>query len=338
MRNLTIENGKYGEYDICMNSDHKMENNEIIIPISIMKTGVFNGYLKTPEDLKTSTKWWEGLPIVIKNSNDISGHPETVIVTTKTHRVGQVRDVTWDAEKERLVANAHIDIELCPKWLLDDLEIGKIKGVSGTYFTDLVKIEGEKGGKKYTAIETNYAPNNIAIVNNPACTPLEGCGLNVNEKIENGNNQNGVDKMTDEVIDTKTMELEKKLVDMEIQMNSLKQTITEKETLIAGYEKAKKESEFLAQFPVENQKAARDELLPLFMEDPAKMLVTNSKRLGELLVPPVTNASHTHVITEESKGSEHVDLEFPEMNEEKEIEDMVPSAEAVLEMVRGRRV
>jgi hypothetical protein len=298
----------------------------------IMRTGVFNGYLKTPEDLEASTKWWEGLPIVIKNSDDISGHPDSVIVTTKTHRVGQVRNVTWDAEKERLVANAHIDIELCPKWLLDDLESGKIKGVSGTYFTDLVKNTGEKGGKKYTAIETNYVPNNVAIVSNPACSPLEGCGLNVNEKNEE------VDKMTTEVISTEMQEMEKKIVDMEIQMNSLKQTITEKDTLIAGYEKAKKESEFLAQFPVENQKAARDELLPLFMEDPVKMLVTNSKRLGELLVPPVTNASHTHVITEESKGSEHVDLEFPEMNEEKEIEDMVPSAEAVLEMVRGRRV
>ena len=150
---------------------------EIIRPIVIMKTGVFNGYLKTVKALLNSVKWWEGIPIVI--NKDATDHPTTVIVTNNTQKVGQIINPRWDITRESIIADAHIYPESCPEWLLQPIMNGEELGVSGTYFADLVPKKGELDGKKYTHEEQNYTPNNVAIVKFPACK-LPECGLNVN--------------------------------------------------------------------------------------------------------------------------------------------------------------
>jgi len=167
---------------ICLNSN-KMEkkNGEIIKPIVIMKAGVFNDYLKTPKALEKSARWWN-IPIVIKDATSIQDHPDSVIVTNKTFRVGAVTNAHWDMKGEKIVGDAHIYEDLCPDWLLTAIENGEVKGVSGTYFCDLIDTKGELDGVKYIKEEQNYAPNNIAIVANPACTPDQGCGLSMNSK------------------------------------------------------------------------------------------------------------------------------------------------------------
>lgn len=165
---------------------------EYIVPLIIMKTGVFNEYLKEAKPLSNSTKWWEGVSIVIKDPESIDDHPDTVIVTNKTTRVGQVRSPRWDVTHERIVAEAHIDMQLCPDWLKDSIMNGDIKGVSGTYFCDLLKETGELDGEKYTHKETNYVPNNVAIVKYPACKPPD-CGLNLEINSQKG------DRMTETV-------------------------------------------------------------------------------------------------------------------------------------------
>ena len=358
-----MEDVKVEEFNICMNADHTTVGNEIIVPIVIMKTGVFNSYLKTPEDLEQSTKWWEGIPLVIENKDSADHHPDTVIVTNKTVRIGQVRDVSWNEQDEKLVAKAHIDTELCPDWLLKDIESGSVKGVSGTYFTDLWKNDGSLGGKKYTHVEKNYVPNNISIVKDPACSPEDGCGLNMNEKKdpicneseyeldENCNPklneagekilkevkaiQNEGDNMADENVIT---DMQKKLDEMGIQMNELKETIKLKDDEIKvkdeqlmSFENARKETEFLAQFPEMNREAAKAELLPVFMENPGELVMNHAKRLGELLVEPGT-------VIDKSVGTEHVDLDLGdvETNEDKEIEEALPDMDRVRDLTRGR--
>ena len=93
---------------ICLNSN-KMEkkNGEIIKPIVIMKAGVFNDYLKTPKALEKSARWWN-IPIVIKDATSIQDHPDSVIVTNKTFRVGAVTNAHWDMKGEKIVGDAHI--------------------------------------------------------------------------------------------------------------------------------------------------------------------------------------------------------------------------------------
>lgn len=150
---------------------------EIIRPIVIMKTGVFNGYRKTVKALLNSVKWWEGIPIVI--DKDATDHPTTVIATNNTQKVGQIINPRWDITREAIIADAHIYPESCPEWLLQPIMNGEELGVSGTYFADLVPKKGELDGKKYTHEEQNYTPNNVAIVKFPACK-LPECGLNVN--------------------------------------------------------------------------------------------------------------------------------------------------------------
>lgn len=167
---------------ICLNSQSFTENDNVIVkPVVLMKSGVFNDYLKIPMELEKSAKWWN-VPIVIQSRFSAKDHPNTVIVTNKTVRVGQVRNVQWDIANERLIGEAHFYKELCPDWLLKDIMENKVKGVSGTYFADLKPKSGEYDGKKYSHIEMNYVPNNLAIVENPACSINDGCGINMNSE------------------------------------------------------------------------------------------------------------------------------------------------------------
>lgn len=360
---------------------------EFIIPIAIMKAGVYNDYLKTPLALENSVKWWEGIPITIESLKAIGDHPKTVIVTNKTARVGQVRNPRWEAISERIIGDAHIDKALCPDWLQQMIVMnGEIKGVSGTYFCDLLPGKGELDGKTYTHEEKNYVPNNITIVLDPACKPEDGCGLNVNSQkgsddmakskakkmcetcgqpIQDCNdgkpeeNDEFTDEdqpLTDEEKDAKLKEeeaakkknksgkkitakdgtdsnviikdggstvkntkgdgnmaevtieeLQKKITEMGVQMNTMKTEmekrdadIKARDATIATYEVAKKEAAFLGQFPKESQETAKVELMPIFMKDPSDLVMNHAKRLGELLTPTAQ--------LDKSVGAEHVDL------------------------------
>ena len=354
---------------------------EIVVPIIVMKTGVFNEYLKEANALSQSTKWWNGVSIVIQSEDKADEHPDTIIVTNKTVRVGQVLHPKWDVTHERIVAEAHIDTRLCPNWLKTSIMNGDIKGISGTYFCDLEPKKGEIDDKKYTHIEKNYVPNNVAIVKTPACKPPD-CGLNLEINAQKG------DKMADKVKklckncgkpiedctdeggpvtdedledvaegDEKDIkanknkkketvkdphdsnvivkqgegekmanitieELQKQLADMAVVVNSQKEEL-------AKYKTSEKETAFLAQFPEESRAAAKAELLPVFMQDPAGLVMNSAKRLGELLAP----AS----LLDKSVGAEHVDLPLGGVVENAEAKDEIDKEldKLTLDNVRG---
>ncbi len=175
---MTVEN----KISVCLNSGNFIENDtEIIINAAVMAVGVYNGKLKTAEQLKKSVRWWEGIPVVIENVEQIGDHPSTGITTAKTVRVGQVRNPTWNETQQRIDSDIHLIKEICPEWLQENARKREVKGVSGAYFCQFVQQNGELDSKKYDAIETDYVPNNLAIVKNPACKPPV-CGLNVNSE------------------------------------------------------------------------------------------------------------------------------------------------------------
>lgn len=166
--------------DVCLNSGELIEtDDELIVKVAVMHTGVYNNKLKLPEELEESVRWWNGKEIVLQSAEKIGDHPDSGITTAKTIRVGQLLNPTWDSEQLRINAEAHFLKELTPEWLQLALRNHNVLGVSGAYFCDFLNENGEEGGKKYDAIELNYVPNNLAIVESPACKPPE-CGLNVN--------------------------------------------------------------------------------------------------------------------------------------------------------------
>ena len=382
--------------NICLNSlDGVRTNGEIRRPISIMMAGVFNDYLKTPEALKNSARWWN-VPIVIYSQDSDKDHPESVIVTNNTVKVGLIQNAVWDEASQKIKGDAVIYEELCPDWLLTQISTNQVKGVSGTYFCDLSNEQGEVNGKPYVKRESNYAPNNVAIVQHPACTPEQGCGLNVNSQAKaieepktcattdeseiedkNGNKCKAsemkeglcpvdieIEEINDvpitnntkgeiEMAEVKIEDIQADLEKANLEINSMKETAVAKEavlaekdakilaveaelnaakTIITGYETAKKEAAFIAQFPEASREAAKTELLALFMEDPKALVMNHAKRLGELLVPAGVPAV--------SVGAEHVSLdlvETPQENEDDAVLGMLPSNEDAIKMMRGKK-
>ena len=340
-RSLRVKNcGAVSEQsEICLNSGTIQEtDSEIIVNCAVMHAGVYNGKLKTPEALQESLRWWNGIPIVIENTNEINDHPETGITTSKTVRVGQLLNPLWDAQNVRVNAEAHFVKDLTPEWLQDDLRNRKVMGVSGAYFCDFLEQNGQEGDLKYDGVELNYVPNNLAIVKKPACKPPE-CGLNVNSMTVKLNvDTEEFTKKLDELIDKTsviknnveeiTMEQsDKKIDELTVQINSKDDIIKEKDQQIATLQaekiqlnamiedfKAKeaaavleaKKAKFLAQFPEENRAKAEAELLPMFLEKPEE-LILNANKMADLMTVYVTEqktAGQSYVKVEQNKEDE----------------------------------
>ncbi|AZF90129.1 MAG: hypothetical protein BPH43C_03 [Phage 5P_1] len=332
---------------ICLNSGEFIEtSDEIIVKCSVMSAGVYNGHLKTAEELQKFTKWWEGVPIVIENENSIGDHPDTGITTANTVRVGQLRNPTWDESRQSIVAEAHFYKNDTPDWLINDLRNRKVLGVSGAYFCDFIEESGEVAGVKYRSIEINYVPNNLAIVN-PACKPPR-CGINVDTITDSVNEEirspsvkitiNGIpyeeflksikggSKMSDEI------KVEEKKAEPTVQLNvdellkskdqeiaTLQAQVLQLNAQLKEYQEKErqaiieaKKAKFLAQFPEQNREIAEKELLPIFLERPEE-LILNASRIAELMiVPKVTGQEYVKV----EKNSE---LEPPSIDELRKI-------------------
>lgn len=174
--------------DICLNSGDFIETEtELIVKgASVMHAGVYNGKRKTGEELAESVRWWQGIPVTIQSDQSIADHTPTGIVTAKTVVVGQVLNPSWDEQNLRINADLHFIKDETPLWLADDLRARKTHGVSGAYFCDFLEGSGEENGKTYDSTELNYRPNNLAIVERPACKPPE-CGIFMNSNITNPN-------------------------------------------------------------------------------------------------------------------------------------------------------
>ena len=327
-------------------------NNEVIRPVTVMKYGVYNGALKDVDALRASVRFWEGKEIILDtNDENEFDHPKMGIVTNLKQVVGQVKNVHWDETQSRIRADAHFYQDRCPEWLYNRVSEGNSLGVSGAFFCDKMPEKGIFEGIEYDRIETNYLPNNLAIVSRPACK-LPDCGINTNS-ISEGNTTGDLE-MTENVVNDSVkseafnininipeinkqsiiksegfdggdkMVSEEDFKKLEVEVNSLKEVAGEKDKTIVSLEaiKVSLESEnkelkgklheievarmseqFLGQFPEVNRERAKTELLPIFLERPAEVVLNAEFKKLLMVESPV------------AQGAEFV-VPMPEMNAE----------------------
>jgi len=160
------------------------ETDEItVIPAVLMAEGVRNKGLHRYEDFSRDVRWFEGVPIVPPH---FASDPSASLVTQKTSKLGQIRNVKLNAEKRRVEAEA---VLFNHKFDPDDLariKTGEAFGGSIGFWADderLPETQTWSDGKEYNRIEKNFFGNHFSIVADPAC-PLGTCGFNVNEANE----------------------------------------------------------------------------------------------------------------------------------------------------------
>ena len=158
------------------------ENDEItVIPAVLMAEGVRNKGLHRYEDFSRDVRWFEGVPIVPPH---LASDPGASLVTQKTSKLGQIRNVKLNAEKRRVEAEA---VLFNHKFNPDDLariKTGEAFGGSIGFWADDEPLAENKtwlDGKEYNHIEKNFFGNHFSIVADPAC-PLGTCGFNINAK------------------------------------------------------------------------------------------------------------------------------------------------------------
>ena len=307
--------------DICLNSGDFIETEtELIVKgASVMHAGVYNGKRKTGEELAESVRWWQGIPVTIQSDQSIADHTPTGIVTAKTVVVGQVLNPSWDEKNLRINADLHFIKDMTPLWLADDLRARKTHGVSGAYFCDFLEGSGEENGKTYDSTELNYRPNNLAIVERPACKPPE-CGIFTNSTGDdtelhtelhsdtfihtNAEEKTMPEDLKDDLIkiavektkielnsehktamDAKNRELADKVTEiaqLNAELTKTKDELKTAKETIAEVEKNSQKLKFLSQFPEVNREAAEKDLWPVYLENPGE-LVMNSAKIAELM-------------------------------------------------------
>ena len=322
----------------------------ISVPVTAITAGIFNGNLRDRAAISESLPHWEGVPIIRYVENGVAIHPPEKIVKSVSYVVGKLRDVRWDEEGGRICGNAFFSPELgASEEFMKAVANGVRYGVSAMYFREALDESGEVEGKKYNTRSTKILPNNLAIVDNPAC-PKNKCGINVEEKVpevdvkeekEEKNNlevRNMSEEITKEYVDglkaaiesnktvVESLTAEKVAISEKLVSETAAKVAaeTERDALkakLSTIETEKKKATFLGQFPEANRKMAEEELLPVFMEDASKVVMEHGERFAELLAVVVESKA-------ESKGKEHV----PEMSaEEQEYVAMgLPSKEQIM--------
>lgn len=285
------------------------------VPITVIAAGVANGALRDREAVKKSVPFWN-VPIIKTKVGDIDDHPPEKIVTCRKQIVGQVKNPVWDEESGKIHAEAWFSDELgSPPELMEFVRGGGKLGVSGAYFHETADGEGELDGQKYNSKYYNLVPNNLAIVEYPAC-PLGTCGINVeHEEIKDVKiMEKDITVDMNELVDLRTesatakvaaaeserikKELSEKVIALESDkakmaverdelIKRLADVSAERDELKAQVDAAAVESkkqEFLGKFPEESKVAAETELLAAYMGDPAKFVIEHGARYAELLV------------------------------------------------------
>ena len=322
----------------------------IKIPVTVIAAGIANGALRDREAIKKSTPFWN-VPIIKTKVGDIDDHPPEKIVTCRKQIVGQVKNPVWDEESGKIHAEAWFSDELgSPPELMKFVGGGGKLGVSGAYFHETADGEGELDGEKYNSKYYNLVPNNLAIVEYPAC-PLGTCGINVEHEETHEVKIMDKDITVDmnELVDLRTesatakvaaaesekikKELSEKVIALESDkakmaverdelVKRLADVSAERDELKAQVDAAAVESkkqEFLGKFPEESKVAAETELLAAYMGDPAKFVIEHGARYAELLVgnkvAAAKEAGKTMVPDLDSEAQIYEEIGLPDMKD-----------------------
>jgi len=189
-RYYAYQRNKQGDYEIRF-TVHQGEAT-IIVPVVMMVEGVHHGsygpLLHKIEDLGKYPESWNGIPVVINHPQEdgtyiSANYPDVV----DKQVVGRVYNTI--VEDNKLKAEVWLNenklSEVAPE-ILEKIYDGEVLEVSVGVYVDEGEEEGEYNGKNYRAIARNHRPDHLAILSGyvGACSVKDGCGLGVNQNMD----------------------------------------------------------------------------------------------------------------------------------------------------------
>lgn len=146
------------------------------VPIVLAKEMVYhyNDYdaFRPKEELEAVASYIKGIPVT-------RGHPDEMIVTDREEVLGWAIDAEFEDDELRAV------LEISDKDLIEDIQSGKLKGISPGHFSRLDKAaSGDYEGTHYDVTQRDIFIDHIAVVEEGRCSVTDGCGIAIDEEIE----------------------------------------------------------------------------------------------------------------------------------------------------------
>jgi hypothetical protein len=107
----------------------------------------------------------------------------------------------WAVDAEFEDGELKVVLEISDKDLIEDIQSGKLKGVSPGHFSRIDKnASGEFEGQHYDVTQRDIFVDHIAIVEEGRCNVEDGCGIMLDTKEEKNDGNKKKDRMGDEGI------------------------------------------------------------------------------------------------------------------------------------------
>ena len=145
------------------------------------KEGVHNGSLKPYIDFRNKAQDLIGKPVVIQHPKN--GSQPRAVDPTRDVISGEVESCQARDQDKALHGRIKLDKQKTPKWFIDELKAGRLRGGSLGYFRTIYPIEGLYNGIPYHEIETITGWDHYAIgLSDGAAKIKDGCGLRFNSQ------------------------------------------------------------------------------------------------------------------------------------------------------------
>lgn len=151
-------------------------NGVLRVPIVVAKEMVYHyddyDAFRSRDELKAIAPYIKGVPVT-------RGHPGAKIVTDRSEVLGWAVESKYEDDELRGV------LEITDKSLIEDIQSGKLRGVSPGHFSRLDKTaDGEFEGLHYDVIQRDIFVDHIAIVEEGRCSTEDGCGIMLDEEVK----------------------------------------------------------------------------------------------------------------------------------------------------------
>ena len=147
------------------------------VPIVLAKEMIYHyddyDAFRPRAELEAVAPFVKGVPVT-------RGHPGAKIVTDRSEVLGWMTSSEYEDDELRGV------LEITDKSLIEDIQSGKLKGVSPGHFSRLDKTsDGEFEGSHYDVVQRDIFVDHIAIVEKGRCSTEDGCGIMLDEEVKN---------------------------------------------------------------------------------------------------------------------------------------------------------
>jgi hypothetical protein len=158
----------------------------LVLPVVMLVEGVHSGsggpVYYPPEELARLPQAWNGRPVPVRHP-EAQGIPLSCNAPEimEMYSVGQLFNTWFDPERNRLVSEIWVDVELCRRKFPDvlaRLEAGQMMEVSTGLWDEAVVASGVWNDEKYAYIARNIVPDHLALLPDQvgACSVADGCG------------------------------------------------------------------------------------------------------------------------------------------------------------------